>query len=369
MQNKIKNIVVTVAFSLFLLVFSGMCVVRYFNPQEMSWSERRFLAQFPKEITWEGIVDKTVINKFEEYSVDQFPGREFFRGLKARFQMNVLQIRENNGLAVQDGYIAAVEQEFNPVLVEYSLGRLGYVYDKYLKDNGGKKYLSIVPDKNYFLGKEYGYPMPDYEWLVAQAQQALPDMQYIDVFDALELADYYRTDTHWSQDKIGPVVDKLAEAMGVRTELTTEYEQKQLEPFYGVYYGQSGLSPKPDTLTYLTSKELEACTVYDYETGATYGVYDFEKFKGKDGYEFFLSGTKALLRVDNPAATSGKELIVFRDSFGSSITPLFTEAYESIYVVDIRYVTPDFLEQFIDFKDKDVLYLYSALILNTKSFK
>jgi len=38
-------------------------------------------------------------------------------------------------------------------------------------------------------------------------------------------------------------------------------------------------------------------------------------------------------------------------------------------LVDIRYVVPDMLGRFIDFEGKDVLYLYSALILNSKSFK
>ena len=83
----------------------------------------------------------------------------------------------------------------------------------------------------------------------------------------------------------------------------------------------------------------------------------------------FLSGTKALLRIDNPNATTDEELIIFRDSFGSSITPLLAEGYKSIYLVDIRYVMPDLLDRFIDFEGKDVLYLYSALILNSNSFK
>ena len=109
--------------------------------------------------------------------------------------------------------------------------------------------------------------------------------------------------------------------------------------------------------------------MFDYETGETRGIYDFEKLEGKDGYEFFLSGTKALLRVDNPNATTEDELIIFRDSFGSSISPLLVEGYKSVYLVDIRYVVPDLLNRLIDFENKDVLYLYSALVLNSKSFK
>lgn len=369
MQKKVKNIAVTFSFLIALAFLVGMCVKMYLNPVETSESERRPLAQFPAEITWESIVDRTSIEKFEDYTVDQFPFREFFRTVKAKFQLNVLGLAENNGLAVKDDYIAKIEPEFTEELVDYSLGRLQYVYDKFLKDNGGDKFVAIVPDKNYFLGKEYGYPSPNYEKLKTDVQEKLSGMGYIDLFDVLELEDYYRTDTHWSQDKIGAVADKLLAELGAADRVTGAYKENTLYPFYGVYYGQSALQPEPDTITYLTSDILDACTVYDYETGKTSGIYDFEKFEGKDGYDFFLSGTKALLRIDNPNATTDEELIVFRDSFGSSITPLLAEGYKSVYLVDIRYVMPDMLDRFIDFEGKDVLYIYSALILNSKSFK
>ena len=369
MQNKVKNIAVTFAFLITLTFLVVMCGKMYFNPVETSESERRPLAQFPTKITWESIVDRTSIEKFEDYTVDQFPFREFFRSLKAKFQLNVLGLTENNGLAVKDDYIVKIEPEFTEGLLDYSLGRLQYVYEKFLKDNGGNKYVAIVPDKNYFLGKEYGYPSPDYAMLEEKVKEALSEMTYIDLFGTLKLEDYYKTDTHWSQDKIGAAADKLLTEMGAADRVTGNYKENTLYPFYGVYYGQSALKPTPDTITYLTSDILDACTVYDYETGKTTGIYDFEKFEGKDGYELFLSGTKALLRIDNPNATTDKELIIFRDSFGSSIAPLLAEGYKSVYLVDIRYVMPDFLTQYVDFEGKDVLYIYSALILNNKAFK
>lgn len=369
MQSKIKNIAVTGVFLTFLAFFVVLCGFKFKNPTETSESERRPLTQFPEKITWEGIVDKTVIDEFEAYTVDQFPFREFFRSLKAKFQLDVLGLSENNNLAVKDGYIAKIEQEFNAALVEYSVGRLQYVYETFLKENGGNTFVAIVPDKNYYLAKDYGYPSPDYDALVEYVKKTLDGMEYIDLFGELELEDYYRTDTHWRQDKIGVVAEKLLNELGASDRVTGAYKENTLYPFYGVYYGQSALQPEPDTITYLTSEILEHCMVYDYETGETYGIYNFEKFEGKDGYDFFLSGTKSLLRIDNPNATTDKELIIFRDSFGSSIAPLLAEGYKSVYLVDIRYVAPDYLESFLDFSGKDVLYLYSALILNSKSFK
>ena len=89
-----------------------------------------------------------------------------------------------------------------------------------------------------------------------------------------------------------------------------------------------------------------------------------EKLKGDDLYEIFLSGSKSLLTVENPKASTDKELILFRDSFGSSIAPLLVEAYEKITLVDIRYISPNILERFIEFENQDILFLYSSSVLN-----
>lgn len=368
MKNNVKHIVVTAVFSLFLGVFLVLCLLH--EPVAVSESERRPLAQMPTDITWNGIVDKTVIDGFEDYSVDQFPFREFFRSLKARFQLNVLHLKENNGYAVEDGYIAKIESDFNDTFVDSALETLSNIYDRYIKDNGGNCYLTIIPDKNYFFAKEYGYLSPDYEGLTARAIYALPEAEYIDLYDTLELEDYYRTDTHWSQDKLDTVVEKLATAMGSSEHLSGKFEYHTLSPFYGVYHKQSALYPSPEALVYLTNDILDSCTVYDYETGETSTIYDMNKFEnGSDGYEFYLSGTRALIRIDNPNAATNKDLVIFRDSFGSSLAPLLAEGYSSIYLVDIRYVEPSMLNVFIDFEGKDVLFMYSALILNSNTFR
>ena len=78
----------------------------------------------------------------------------------------------------------------------------------------------------------------------------------------------------------------------------------------------------------------------------------------------FLSGPKALLTIDNPKGTAGKELVVFRDSFGSAMVPLLMADYAKVTVVDIRYIQMDVLDRFLEFKGQDMLLLYSTLVLN-----
>ena len=105
----------------------------------------------------------------------------------------------------------------------------------------------------------------------------------------------------------------------------------------------------------------------NHEDGTVGGIYDMEKAEGKDPYEMFLSGSLSLITIENPNAKDDRELIIFRDSFGSSIAPLLVEGYSKITLVDIRYLRTDYLDRFVDFENQDVLFLYSTLVLNNSS--
>ena len=47
--------------------------------------------------------------------------------------------------------------------------------------------------------------------------------------------------------------------------------------------------------------------------------------------------------------------------------PLLLHDYAKVTVVDIRYIRIDILERFVEFKDQDVLMLYSTLVLNNSN--
>ena len=81
----------------------------------------------------------------------------------------------------------------------------------------------------------------------------------------------------------------------------------------------------------------------------------------------FLGGSATIQKITNPVSDTGKRLIVFRDSFGSSIAPLLVHEYNEIILVDIRYISSKLLGDYVDFKDADVLFLYSTLVINSSS--
>ena len=92
-----------------------------------------------------------------------------------------------------------------------------------------------------------------------------------------------------------------------------------------------------------------------------------KKANGKDAYEFFLSGNQPLVKISNPENKNGKKLIVFRDSFASSLMPLMAQGYSEITMIDLRYMNSQFLDQFVDFSESQVLFIYSTNLLNNST--
>ena len=358
--KKVRIILVSLVAALWL----GLSLTVWFSPaQEMSEAERRKLQQLPK-ISAENILNGKFMREFESYTQDQFPMREAFRRLKAVFSYDVLHKQDNNGIYIADGFAAQMEYPLDRRQLDGAAAKFQKIYDLYLKGNCDNILFAVVPDKGYYLAEENGYLSMDYD-AVYETMAQLTWAQQVDIRDCLTGRDYYRTDTHWRQERLLPVAQKLTEALGVTAPSMEDYTVTALErPFYGVYYGQAALPMEPETIFLLENDLLRSCTVTNYETGKTASVYDMDKLTSRDLYDVYLSGPAALLTIENPNAASDKELIVFRDSFGSSLIPLLIADYAKVTVIDTRYIVTEYVGNFVDFHGQDVLMLYSTLVLN-----
>lgn len=389
--NKAKKIIVnrnTVLVVAMAVLFFALAFFNWWKEEDaFSESERRVLADFP-ELSIENISNGKFMEEFESYSLDQFPFRDGFRSMKALVSYGIFGKKDNNAIYLAEGHLSKMEYPMQTKMLEHAAVHMEEIYNSYLKEQESKCYFAVVYDKNYFLAEKNGYLSMNYEDLVSYMREKVDFAEYIDISHLLSLEDYYRTDTHWRQEKIVDVAEYLKAAMKKEGALGNEvteggqgekngkdlsevsidkYEIRELEmPFYGVYYGQAALPVKPDRLYYLESDILRQCKVTSYDTGTAKEtvIYNLEKAKGSDAYEIFLSGTSALQVIENPNAKEEKELVVFRDSFGSSLVPLLVDGYSKITVIDTRYVQSKMLGNLVDFHGQDVLFLYSTVILN-----
>ena len=145
--------------------------------------------------------------------------------------------------------------------------------------------------------------------------------------------------------------------------MIVDYNENYYEPFYGSYYGQLGLNVEPDKLTYLTNEIIENAKVKDYDS-KTETIYEIESLGKMDSYDVFLSGATSIIEITNDSSTTEKELIIFRDSFSSSLTPLLIKSYKKVTLIDLRYINSNLLTNYIEFNNQDILFLYNSTIIN-----
>lgn len=362
MKSKKINIIVSVCFAVLL---AAVMIANIVLPDTIiSVSERRRLKQFPS-CSLDSLIDGEFFSELDDYALDQFVWRDGFRSVKSLLVYKVLRQKDNNGYYLIGDAIYKIEKSYSHSSVENAAGVYNSLADAFFADCN--LYYTVVPDKNYFVAGEYGCTSIDYEdMLKTMSAAADGDIKYIDIMPLLSIGDYYRTDLHWDQSMIVDVADRISTAMGGGGVYASDFSESTLYPFKGSYYGPAAVTVKPDTLTYLTNAITDGATVFDYETGKTGGIYYTDKFGGTDSYDVFLSGARALIRIENPQNNSGRELFVVRDSFGSSLVPLLLRDYSAVTVIDLRYVKSSVLTSGIITvpEGSDVLFMYNTLILN-----
>ena len=105
-------------------------------------------------------------------------------------------------------------------------------------------------------------------------------------------------------------------------------------------------------------------TVNYQENKNLHSIYNLDKLNSLDSYEVYLDGASSFIEIFNDKSFTDKELIIFRDSFGSSISPLLIPYYNKITIIDNRYISSNYYLDKLNINDQDVLFLYSTLIVN-----
>lgn len=354
MNDKIKDIVVTFVFLFIIISLFLINVIK--KDTDISIAERRKLATMP-ELTTKSLFDGTYFKSFDSYVTDQFIKRDAFRKIKIDIELSTKG--EYNNLYLYDDYIVEEIFPLNTNSINNLINKINYIKNTYLNNNSNI-YYTIIPDKNYFVNN--GNLKLDYNKLQDIMKNNLTNLNYINIFDKLTLNNYYKTDTHWKQEDLFNVANTIANQMNF--DITNNNIINTVTTFKGSYAGRLSITKDIDTIKTISNPSIDNSSVYNYETKKYTKIYDYDKLKSLDKYDIYLSGASSIIDIVNPTSNSNKELIVFRDSYGSSLIPLLIDGYKKITVIDIRYVSSRILNNYIKFNDQDVLFMYSILTIN-----
>ena len=346
-----KNKIITIIFIIYIFTFSILGII--IKDEYLSPTERRKLSTFP-----EFTLSSEYVTKLDKYTLDHFPLRDNFRSIKAKFNYNILKKLDNNNIYLKDNYIFKSEYPTNKESISNFVSKINKIKQNLTENNN--TYIMIIPDKNYYLNSK-NFLHIDYNYLYAEIDKL--NINTIDIRNIMELNDYYETDTHWRQENLDKVVKEITKSMKFEYQ-KINYRENTYNNFYGVYYGESAINRKPEIITYLTNDELNNLKVDYLENNNLNKIYNLNKLTSMDSYEVYLDGASSFIEIYNDKSISNKELVIFRDSFASSITPLLTPYYKKITLIDNRYINSDNYLNLIEFTNQDILFMYSTLIVN-----
>lgn len=269
---------------------------------------------------------------------------------------------ENGMYEVQGQWFEAMPELDEDSVLSFTNRLNAYISQSLTSEN--KIYYGAIPDKSWYTA-DSGWSTLDHSRLAEILRENIQGAAEIDLTPVLSLDDYYQTDRHWRQEKLQGVLDALGNTMGFSVKLT-DFTENAFTPFHGSYEKKLK-NPPEEPFIYLTGGALDSVSISSYQYPELQEVYDLSKLESENTYDVFLGGISPIVTLTNPNAESQRELVIFGDSYSSSLAPLLCGEYQTVTIVDLRFIFSSLLPDMLTFTNQDVLFLYSDWILNNSA--
>lgn len=365
-MNKHKGILnLTMAVMLIVFMFGIPLLYMLIPDREFSESENRVLSKRPR-LSFEEVSSGRFTSGFEKYVSDQIPLRDLWINIKSSSERFIGK-KDNNGVYLgKEGYLLQMVTKVNQNIIDKNVEGI----NSFAGANPDvKKYFMLVPNSVRVLEDKlpgFAQPKDQLEYIEDIKKSLAGDISFIDVYDTLaakrEEYIFYKTDHHWTTHGAYYGYERLGSIMGFKANNLNFYDvQRVTEEFYGTLYSKGGFrNITPDSIELYVPKIDESIEVWYYDTEVKRdSLYNMENLNKKDKYTIFQDGNHSLIRV-NTNSSSGKKLLLIKDSYANSLIPFLTDHYSEIYMVDMRFYYEDINELIRNSGIDEVLLLYNA---------
>ncbi|MBR0413786.1 MAG: hypothetical protein IJI67_01785 [Clostridia bacterium] len=360
-RNK-KRIIIS-----FSAVFLSLCLTMGFYTlvrpaKEFSVRENRKLASRPA-FSLSALWDGTYTKDLSTYFNDHFGGRDMWTGINLRVKRLMGQ-KENGGVYLgKKKQLYLIPEEVNEQAVKKNIEAMNAFQNDYKKL---RNYVCIVPNALCIQSQNLpkGAPVPDQQAFLASIEKRLDKQSFIDVSGALSKNSaeyiYYLTDHHWTSLGAKIAFEEVADAMKLKG-VTKDYEVLTVsDSFRGTLASKSGSFAARDTVdVYLPKTDLLYSVEYVSTNEKSASMFKTAALENNDKYTVFFGGNYARIDIQT-TATTGRNLLVFKDSYFNSFAQFMWPYFDSITIVDPRYYY-DYAGDIVQQEGiTDVLYLYNA---------
>ncbi len=327
--------------------------------QDFSEREKRFLDQAPP-LSAQNLADGSYMAALDGYVSDHFPGRTFFVGLNAYYEL--LSGRQaTKDYRLRDGRLFAAPAELD----EKTLASNREAVDSFCRElrEGGSDVpvtLMLVPSPGALLSDGEDYP----DAALIERVNAQTEARTVDLMAAFSAcgdpgALYYRTDHHWTSEGAFEALCAYRRALGRSEPAREDCQIERCEGFYGSAYAGSGLwLTEPDSLElWLYGSEVR---VSNEGGGENDSVFYRERLEELDKYTVFLDGNHSLVRIEKTEPDGGGTILVIRDSYANCLGCHLAGLYDRVILVDLRYYRLPLTELLLTEEIDEILIEYSV---------
>ena len=369
-MKKLYSVLPTVVFVVFLAV---MTLLLFLLPhKDYSENEKRNLADLP-EVSVQAIMDGSFQEDLETFTADQVPGRDFFVGVNAYWNLATGRNAAQDTYKCKDDYLINAPETYNEQVFTDNLTH----FDQFAAAAGIPADLIMVPSTGYLMEDVLPAFHGEYhdDMLYDKAAELLENINLIDVRDTLKEGVRngqvcYRTDHHLTSYGNYLLYRAFQIAHGKAYNSRDAYEVTACDGFYGTTWSGSGYWFTPaDTVELWDSGIQVQVTLRDgQERTQSDSLFFLDHLEDMDKYPVFLDGNHSVVAISNPQAEGGA-LLVVRDSYAHCFSTFLAEGYQTVYLVDLRYYRES-LSEFMQTHHVDrMLYLYGVdnLMTDTNS--
>lgn len=358
MKKKTYNFLIVTLFCGFVL---SLLLLSFLIPDK-SFSERenRYLQTLPS-FSFQALFEGKFTSAFEDYCADQFPLRDDWITLNARYEQLSGKKQTNGVYLCEDRLItpftAPSAKELNRRFTAVKLLKesCDVPLTLALIPNAAEIYSDQLPD---------GAPNDSQATILAEAAAfGLSPAPLLTALEAHKEEDiFYRTDHHWTTLGAYYAYTALCEAMDLEPQSIDSFQRETVSTdFYGTAYSSSGYTwVKPDAIERFVD-ESAATSVVSYRSGMpTEGsLYREESLSKKDQYTYFLGGNTPEIILTGTHNELPK-LVTVRDSYSDSLAPFLLEHFSEIRMLDLRYFLGSVKEYAAEHEADAVLVIYSV---------
>ncbi len=355
--NNIKKYPLIIFFGIFLYTLS---IADWFSPQyEFSDLENRYLSKFPT-FSVKALFNNEYTPLVEDFTEDHFIKRNTWISLKS-ISESFLGKGENNGIVYgKDGYLFTKSLNSSTQQREKNLNAIS----AFITNNPEFDIkVMLVPTAPSVMTDKVkpGSPVNDASVAIGQLESLIGSENMIDVTETLKAHNseyiYYRTDHHWTTLGAYYAYADYMNSIGRTPRSVEKFNFVEVENFLGTHYSKSkNFNVEADVMTYIENDSQMDIM------GTVHPIYEYEKLDVRDKYAMFLRGNNAFVSINGKG--EGKVLVI-KDSYANCFVPFFTDDFEQIDVIDLRFHSQSVRKLMQEMEYDSVLVLYNSETIDT----